>query len=88
VRTLIVERDKLYAGLLEIEALEPYPSHSNFVLNRVRGRDAGELKVALERQGILVRYYRKPGLDDHIRISVGTPEQNVRVLAALHKELD
>jgi histidinol-phosphate aminotransferase len=88
VRTLIAERAKLYAGLLEIEALHPYPSHSNFVLNRVEGRDAGELKASLARQGILVRYYRQPGLDDHIRISVGKPEQNVRVLAALHRELD
>jgi histidinol-phosphate aminotransferase len=88
VRTLIAERGKLYAGLQEIEALHPYPSHSNFVLSRVEGRDAGELKAALARQGILVRYYRTPGLDDHIRISVGKPEQNVRVLAALHQELD
>lgn len=88
VRTLIAEREILYAGLQAIEALRPYPSHSNFVLNRVLGRDAGELKAALQRQGILVRYYRTPGLDDHIRISVGTPEQNVRVLTALHKELD
>jgi histidinol-phosphate aminotransferase len=88
VRTLIAEREVLYAGLREIKALQPYPSHSNFVLNRVVGRDAGDLKAALERQGILVRYYRKPGLDDHIRISVGKPEQNVRVLAALRRELE
>jgi histidinol-phosphate aminotransferase len=87
VRTLIAERDKLYAGLQAIEALAPYPSHSNFVLNRVLGRDAAAIKAALERRGVLVRYYRKPGLDDHIRISVGTPEQNVRVLAALRQEL-
>ena len=88
VNTLIAERAKLYDGLLEIEALRPYPSHSNFVLNRVLGRDAGALKASLERQGILVRYYRKPGLDDHIRISVGKPEQNARVLAALRAELN
>jgi histidinol-phosphate aminotransferase len=87
VRTLIAEREVLYAGLQSIQSLYPYPSHSNFVLNRVEGRDAGELKAALERQGILVRYYHKPGLSDHIRVSVGTPEQNTRVLAALRKEL-
>jgi len=87
VRTLIAEREVLYAGLQSIEALHPYPTHSNFVLNRVEGREAGELKAALERQGILVRYYRQPGLEDHIRISVGTPEQNGRVLAALRREL-
>jgi histidinol-phosphate aminotransferase len=86
VRTLVAERVRLYAGLQSIDYLYPYPSHSNFILNRVRGRDAAELKGALERRGILVRYYRTPRLRDCIRISVGTPEQNTRVLAALHED--
>jgi histidinol-phosphate aminotransferase len=85
VLTLVVERERLYRGLLEVAYLSPYPSHANFILNRVRGRDAGQLKQTLEAQGILVRYYRTPGLRDCIRISVGTPEQNTRVLDALEE---
>ena len=84
VRTLVAERERLYAGLKAIEYLHPYPSHSNFVLNRVSGWEAPELKVALEQRGILVRYYKKPRLANCIRISVGKPEQNERVLAELH----
>ncbi len=38
------------------------------------GRDALDLKRNLASQGILVRYFNKPGLQDHIRISVGKPE--------------
>jgi histidinol-phosphate aminotransferase len=87
VRTIIAERERLYEGLQAIRYLHPYPSHSNFILNRVRGRDAGELKYTLERRGILVRYYRTPRLKDCIRISVGTPEQNGQVLEAL-KDLE
>jgi histidinol-phosphate aminotransferase len=83
VRTLAAERERLYAGLQSIEYLAPYPSHSNFILNRVCGRDAASLKHALEGRGILVRYYRTAGLADCIRISVGTPEQNERILQAL-----
>jgi histidinol-phosphate aminotransferase len=86
VRTLIAERERLYRGLQAVEYLRPYPSQANFILNRVVGGDAYGLKQALERQGILVRYYRSSGLQDCIRISVGTPEQNTRVLAALRKE--
>ena len=56
------------------------------MLNRVLDRDARELKARLERRGILVRHYRSPGLEDCIRISVGTPEQNTRVLEALQSE--
>ncbi len=86
VRTLVAERARLYAGLQGIDYLEPYPSQANFVLSRVRGRDAAALKRALERQGILVRYYSTPALADCIRISVGTPEQNDRVLVALRQQ--
>jgi histidinol-phosphate aminotransferase len=83
VRTLIAERGRLYNGLSEITYLYPYPSHSNFILNRVRGLGARELKLALEEQGVLVRYYATPGLQDCIRISVGRPAQNTRVLESL-----
>lgn len=86
VQILIAERERLYRGLQTIDYLHPFPSLANFILNRVSGRDAAELKQALERRGILVRYYRTPGLQDCIRISVGTPEQNIRVLAALQQE--
>jgi histidinol-phosphate aminotransferase len=87
VGTLIAERERLYRGLQAIDYLNPYPSQSNFVLNRVQGRDAADLKMALERRGILVRYYQSQGLQDCIRISVGTPQQNTRVLAALQEEV-
>ncbi len=86
VDLLISERERLYRGLQRIDYLRPYPSHSNFILNRVRGRDAGDLKSSLQQKGILVRYYSTAGLQDCIRISVGTPEQNTRVLEALRKE--
>jgi histidinol-phosphate aminotransferase len=83
VRTLVAERERLYAGLQSVEYLQPYASSSNFILNRVHGWEASELKRTLERRGILVRYYRQPRLSDCIRISVGTPEQNQRVLSEL-----
>jgi len=74
-KKIITERERLYEALKEIPYLDPYPSQSNFILCRVIGRDAATLKADLASAGILVRYFRKPGLDDHIRISVGTPEQ-------------
>jgi histidinol-phosphate aminotransferase len=86
VQILVEERGRLYGALQRIPYLRPYPSHSNFILNRVLGRDAGALKATLESRGILVRYYRTPGLQDCIRISVGKPQQNDRVIEALCRE--
>jgi histidinol-phosphate aminotransferase len=85
VEKLKTERRRLVALLADIPYLEPRPSEANFVLCRVVGRSAKEVKQTLERQGILVRYYSKPGLDNCIRISVGRPDQTDRLIAALHK---
>ena len=83
VAQIVAERGRVYAALAELPGLQPYPSDANFILCRVTGGDALELKRALERQGILVRHYRKPGLRDCIRLSIGTPRQNDALLGAL-----
>lgn len=80
---LVAERERLLAALSTVPFLRPYPSQANFILCRVVGRDAGALKQALARAGILVRYFNKPGLTDCLRISVGRPEHTTALLAAL-----
>ncbi len=77
------ERTRLAAGLQSIPYLRPYPSHANFILCDVAGREGQKLKSLLERQGILVRHYRKARLENCIRISVGRPEQTDRLLDVL-----
>jgi histidinol dehydrogenase len=85
IALIVQERERLKNLLSDIPYLHPYPSESNFVLCQVVGRDARELKLALEEQGILIRYFDKPGLRDHVRISVGRPEQTDTLLAALRR---
>jgi histidinol-phosphate aminotransferase len=83
VAALIAERQRLEAELAGFSFLETHPSCANFVLCRVVGRDAAELKQFLARQGILVRHYARPGLENYIRVSAGKPEHTVALLAAL-----
>jgi len=80
---IVLERERLYRALQAIPWLQPYPSQSNFILCRVIGRDAAWLKDELARAGILVRYFNKPGLRDHIRISIGRPEHTQALLKQL-----
>jgi histidinol-phosphate aminotransferase len=78
------ERERLFSALRENSYLQPYPTQSNFILCRVIERDASELKTRLEQEyGIFVRYFNKPGLRDHIRISVGRPEDTDALIKAL-----
>jgi histidinol-phosphate aminotransferase len=81
VAAINAERERLRQALLGISWLEPYPSHANFVLCRVKDRDAAALKADLARVGVLIRYFNKPGLTDHIRVSVGKPEHTDALLA-------
>jgi histidinol-phosphate aminotransferase len=84
VQRIVVERERLYTELSKFDFLHPYPSQSNFILCRVLGRDARQLKLFLERESILVRYFDKPYLRDCIRISVGKPQHTDVLLAVLH----
>ena len=84
VSKLVTERQRLFEGLSRIDWLSPYPSKANFILCRVTSHDAAQLKADLAaKHGIFIRYFNKPGLDDHIRISVGKPEQTDALLKAL-----
>ena len=87
VEQLIAERTRLFAALQEIPYLKIYPTRSNFILCQVQGRDALGLKRRLaEQYGIFIRYFNKPGLRDHIRISVGRPQDTDALIDALNQE--
>ena len=78
------ERERLFEGLQKISYLQPYPTKSNFILCRVVEHNAAEFKARLAQEhGILVRYFNKSGLRDHIRISVGRPQDTDVLLGVL-----
>ncbi len=87
---LRTERGRLYRQLRKLNFLQPYPSQANFILCKVVRGDAFSLKKRLERQGIFVRYLNRPDLPNHLRISVGRPEDTdilMRNLLALAEEI-
>lgn len=82
IKAIIAERARLFEGLRQLPGVEAYPSDSNYVLFRVP--NAGEVWQQLLDQGILIRdFSRTPGLENCLRATVGTPEQNEALLAAL-----
>lgn len=76
------ERNRLLELLAEHPSLEPYPSQANFVFCRVLG-GAERLTNELRAQGVLVRHFNKPRLEDHIRISVGRPADTDKLMSTL-----
>jgi histidinol-phosphate aminotransferase len=83
VAHIIVERERLRTALAALPGVEALSSQTNFVLCRFQGHTGAEVSAALLRQGILVRSFSDPGLADALRITVGLPQQNEVLLAAL-----
>jgi len=78
-------------GLLQLETafteagLPFVPSSANFVLVRVG--DATAVDAGLQRRGVIVRSMQGYGLPEWIRITVGTPSENQRLLTGLREVL-
>lgn len=69
----------------------PYiPSSGNFVTARIGalGVDAGAVYDGLLREGVIVRPVAGYGLPEHLRVSVGLPEENARFIEALDRVLE
>jgi histidinol-phosphate aminotransferase len=58
-------------------------SQGNFVLATPPKGNAEQLYLQLKARGILVRYFKQPELEDKLRITVGTEEQNQTLIEAL-----
>jgi histidinol-phosphate aminotransferase len=61
--------------------LEWIPSYANFITVRVG--PAAEVFKRLLKRGVIVRPVTGYGLPEHLRVSIGTPEENERFLEAL-----
>jgi len=79
---VIQSRELLTEGLTRL-GFQVLPSKANFVFAQLPGREAAQLAQALREQGIIVRYFNKARIDQHLRITVGTDEQNQRLLDSL-----
>lgn len=60
-------------------------SQSNFIFASHPQYPAKELFEALKRQGIYVRYFAKPRIDNYLRISIGTDGEMKTLIAFLEK---
>jgi histidinol-phosphate aminotransferase len=82
VRRIQRGRRQLSAGLKKM-GFYVYPSHANFVMARKPEQNLQKVYERLKNQKILVRYFDLPGLQDALRITVGTPKEIRALLNAM-----
>ena len=85
--TIRAERDAMFAQLQRTPGVTPYPSDANMILARVP--DAPRVFAGMKARGVLVKNVSAlhPLLANCLRITIGTPEENPKTLAALRGAL-
>ncbi|HEX7165623.1 MAG TPA: histidinol-phosphate transaminase [Acidimicrobiales bacterium] len=87
VGALVAERDRVQAALHELP-VETWPSDANFVLFRPVDKTGDDVWQGLVDRSVLVRNCSSwPRLRDCLRVTVGTPDEDDRFLAALREVL-
>jgi histidinol-phosphate aminotransferase len=81
------DRTKLYQQLSEIAAIKVYPSEANFLLFRVT--NATLVFNGLKQRAVLIKNLDggHAMLKDCLRVTVGTPDENIRFIAALQETI-
>jgi histidinol-phosphate aminotransferase len=83
IRDIVRGRDQLMHGLSMMPEVTVYPSEANFVLFKVQ-HGAALWRDLLHNHSVLIRdFSRARGLEDCLRVTVGTDEENRRFLAAM-----
>jgi histidinol-phosphate aminotransferase len=83
VKRIQTSRRKLSVALQRL-GYRVHPSHANFVLAQRPGENLRGVYESLKSKKILVRHFDLPGLQDCLRITVGTPQE----IRGLINELD
>ena len=81
---IISSRERLAEALTRLE-FEVFPSSTNFLFVRHATANAETLYQELKSAGILVRYFKKARIDNHLRITIGTDTECDALVAALQK---
>lgn len=84
------DRDTLYRELQMLPGIDPYRSRANFISFGVPTGRVAAIFDGLRAAGVLVKnlHGADPALADHLRVTVGTPEQNACFLTALASVLE
>lgn len=81
-QAVIASREQLVSELQDL-GFEVLPSAANFIFARHPQHDAAQLAAALREQGVIVRHFKQARINQFLRITIGTAEQNMALQEAL-----
>jgi histidinol-phosphate aminotransferase len=78
----MASRATLVAGLEQL-GFAVLPSAANFIFARHPQHDAAKLAAQLRERQIIVRHFKQPRINQHLRISIGTDQECAALVDAL-----
>ncbi len=88
---VLAERERAYPELQRLPGLSVFPSAANFFLARIAGPKGAGTRVyeSVKAQGVLVKDFSggHPLLENCLRLTIGTPEENRILITALREAL-
>ena len=85
-RKVVEEREKFY-NFLKDKGFYVLKSQTNFLFAKHPNILGGDLYQKVKEQGLLIRHFNTPGIEDFVRITIGTPEQMDMLRKAIEKVL-
>ena len=85
---MLTDKAMFIEGFTLLQGFVPFPSDANFILVRYPLPMKKALDDGLKEQGIIVKFLSDPGLEDCMRITIGTEEQNACVMSAFTEIAD
>lgn len=86
VKKIVKERNRVFSELQKLPQIHPFPSDSNYIL--IRFEDSNHVFKQLLHEGVILRNVADDNLlQNCLRFSIGTPEENDRCLEVLKKIL-
>ena len=79
----VIESREQLVGELTSLGFEVLPSAANFIFARHPDREGSALAALLRERAVIVRHFRSPRIEQFLRITIGTPEQNDALVSAL-----
>ncbi len=84
-RAIREDNERYFEYFRTLSGFRPFRTEANFILVRYPRERREQLKSGLEERGVFVKFLDDPGLDDCVRITTGTTDQNAFVLDAFRE---
>jgi histidinol-phosphate aminotransferase len=79
-RKMVADTEIFYNEFNKMEGFHAYRSYANFILVKIPAVIKHNLKKFLDENGMIIKFMEDEGLENHVRITIGTREQNRQLL--------